>query len=142
MTSLHSHHANRNISSSVLQPPPDTNRTCTPSNLGYHCSLSLAGGTMVVHYWTASVQGGPAPVNNCTGTSAILSNDVQGAAPGMLHIAMQGATSGYVGVGFSLGSKMFNSDVVMGWTDCTAEGSMVRVMWSWGGLMTQLKVAW
>ncbi|GAX80927.1 hypothetical protein CEUSTIGMA_g8362.t1 [Chlamydomonas eustigma] len=105
-------------------PPPDTNRTCTPSNLGYHCSLSLSGGTMVVH-WTASEQGGPAPVNNCTGPSAILSNDVQGAAPGMLHIAMQGATSGYVGVGFSPGGEMFNSDVVLGWTDGTAEGSMV-----------------
>ena len=35
----------------------------------------------------------------------------------IVHMAISGSTTGYVGVGFASSNTMFNSDVVLGWID-------------------------
>ena len=131
-------------------PPPAGSSRCTPSNLGYDCSTKMEDGMVTVH-WSTSDR---APINDCTSAAGgEIANNPASFKPGMLHMAIQGRSSGevlytfdqfycgdktdndttilpldalgYVGLGFAASNTMFNSDVVMGWID-SSQKAMVR----------------
>ncbi len=118
---------------------------CTPSTLGYACSLRIS--PIAVVHWSP---GGSMPLNDCTGaassdashsgllhmvrdehcrrdgaliasahtqipTHLLFSFPCPSAPPSWQPQALEANTSGYIGLGFASGNRMFNSDVVWGY---------------------------
>lgn len=104
-------------------PQPPSSTSCSPSSLGYDCSVATIDGAAIIHW--ASPFGSfsnsnsslgkkrrlhsASPSNACTGSSNT------SAAPNTLYFAVEAATTGYLGLGFSQSTTMFHSDVILGW---------------------------
>jgi len=73
-------------------------------------------GVATIHYSVNT----SAPSNLCTGGV-----QVSNQPSGVLHVAIQAPTTGFVGLGFSPGQTMWNSDVSMGFVDSLG-GSQVN----------------
>jgi len=91
---------------------------CQSSRLNYTCSITSGGVT--IHYTVNETR----PDNACTRQPGMLALDPQN---GVLHMAIEAYTTGFVGLGFASSNKMTNSDVVYGYvSSSTNPPSMAR----------------
>ncbi|GLC60034.1 Histone transcription regulator 3 [Pleodorina starrii] len=99
-------------------PPPPRSSNCTPSTLGYTCMAQK--GKVTVHW---SVNTAAAPVNPCTPAGKTNLKVEEVGQYGTLHMAVQAATQGYVGLGFAEDpDSMYDSDIVLGWAAASGAG--------------------
>ncbi|KAG1680198.1 hypothetical protein FOA52_000312 [Chlamydomonas sp. UWO 241] len=120
---------------------PTQSPGCEPSSLGYACSFKPT--TTTTAHWSL---GTPMPDNHCTaapaGSSGVddagNSHDGHGEdMPGVLHMAFEAHTSGYVGLGFTTTHKMVRSDVVFGVV--RGDGTSVIDVWHTTGYYSMNK---
>eukprot|EP00798_Chlamydomonas_sp_ICE-L_P021420 gene21420-28384_t len=105
--------------SSPPEPTPAT-LACEGSSLGYMCSRAF--GDVRLH-WTLN---DTAPANDCTGTAQESAS--MDPAEGVLHMAVESVTTGYVGFSFSEDSAyMYPSEAVVGWV--APDGSATVASW-------------
>lgn len=96
------------------------------SDLGYGCSAMI--GKLRVH-WTYDAM--DAPANPCTAAysptahgKAVASELPASGPSGLVHMAIEAATGGYVSLGFTdAQDKMYPSDIVVGWVKDDGTGA-------------------